>query len=267
MEHRICPCKDNYCYVCGHVVPKVARKERKNLITNDLKVAYVQYFDETDLFEKDFTPNTVCKNCFDILLKWFNKKDVRFPFAKPMIWFQDPEGHVANRCYACLNFAVGMNKVTLKKKVYIEAFTARLPVPCPVDFVVPKPRSPDRTTGMTAATTSTAVSASTDHARDPDYTPDDEPDDTPHAEAKPTPLTQKEMDFIVARMGLSQRNSEFLTSFLKHRKLTEPNVNATSYRKRQTEFQQYYTVNPENTLSYCHDIPGLNRFNPCILLE
>lgn len=53
-------------------------------------------------------------------------------------------------------------------------------------------------------------------------------------------LTQIEADYMVAKMILSQRNAEFLASFLKQRKVTR-NVNSTQYRRRQTAFQCFFT--------------------------
>ena len=65
------------------------------------------------------------------------------------------------------------------------------------------------------------------------------------------------MDYIVAKLGLSQHNSEWLTSFLKSRELIQKNVSATSYRQRQDDFQKFYSVDEANTFTYCHDIPGI----------
>lgn len=73
----------------------------------------------------------------------------------------------------------------------------------------------------------------------------------------PQPLTQNEMDFIVAKLGLSLRESGMFTSFLKHRKLTQQNVDSTSCLRRQHDFQKFFTVDDANTFTYCNDIAGL----------
>jgi len=134
----------------------------------------------------------------------------------------------------------------LKHKQYVAAFTGILPVPMPDSAEPPKPPSPDAMSTWTAETAFTNRS----DPQDDDYEPNIEDD-------KPKPLTQNEMDYIVAKMGLSQRNAELLTSFLKRRKLTERTVSAVSYRSRQTEFQKFYAVNGTNTFTYCIDIEGV----------
>ena len=237
----LCPKLDEFCYVCGHIVLKMYRNERKNLFTKEFKEAYLQYFDEPDTSGEDYTPHTVCKNCYNALLEWLHKKREKLTIAKPVMWFEHPDGHDESKCYTCINYEFGLNRTKLKKKTYIATATATLPVPVNKDFVPPRPRSPDNFSAWTAASA---------HAPDSNYVPDLESDE-------PKPLTQNEMDYIVAKLGLSQRNSEMLTSFLKRRKLTQQNVSATSYRKRQTEFQKFYTVENENTFTYCNDIEGL----------
>lgn len=47
---------------------------------------------------------------------------------------------------------------------------------------------------------------------------------------------------IFRKLGLSQRNSEFFTLFLKNRKLTQLNVSPMANHKRQTQFQHLCTV-------------------------
>lgn len=246
MENNKCPKIDDFCYVCGHVVPRVEKQERKKFFSEDFKLAYTHYFDETDTSGEDFTPNTVCKSCYTVLIGWLHKKNVSLPFSKPVIWINDPNGHDESRCYACTNFSVGLTRIKSRSKKYVAAFNAVLPVNRPANVEPPKPPSPDVLSRLTAETLFTNPT----NVQDFDWTPDVE-DDTPK------PLTQNEMDYIVAKLGLSQRNSEMLTSFLKCRKLTQPNVTSTSYRKRQAAFQTFYTVDDSNTLTYCNDIHGL----------
>lgn len=70
-------------------------------------------------------------------------------------------------------------------------------------------------------------------------------------------LTQEEMDYFVAKLSLNKRQSEFATSFLKHRGFTADGVNATAYRNRQALLQRFYTADKKNTYAYCHDVKGL----------
>lgn len=65
------------------------------------------------------------------------------------------------------------------------------------------------------------------------------------------------MDYIVAKLRLSQRDSEMLTKFLKRRKLTQQNLKSTAYRSRQNDFKKLYTVDDANTFTYCNNIPSL----------
>lgn len=246
MENIKCPKLNEFCYVCGHIVVKIDEKERKNLFSAEFLKAYCEYFDEPDLTAKDYTPNTVCKKCYITLLDWKHLKEVNFPFIKPVIWVKDPIEHDPSRCYACINSLHGLNKRKLKSKVYIPSFTAALPVLRPNGVPPPKPHALEIRMSQQAESLFTNPT----NMNDLDWMPNSGTDG-------PQPLSQNEMDYIVAKLGVSQRNSEWLTSFLKQRKLTEQTVNATSYRKRQSEFQKFYTVDDENTFTYCHDIPGL----------
>lgn len=245
MENNKCPYLDEYCYVCGHIVRKIQKKDRKNLFTEQFKTAYCNYFDEADLSGANFTPNTVCNSCYTILLKWIQGKSRKFSFMKPVIWVEDTTGHDESRCYACINFRPGLNRQQLKTKVYTAALTATLPVQRPANTDAPKPPSAD-TVSLLAET----VFTNPTDLDDADWIPEIE-------NSAPQPLPQIEMDYIVAKLGLSQHDSEWLTSFLKRRKLTQQNVSATSFRQRQADFQKFYSVDEANTFTYCHDIPGL----------
>jgi len=239
MANLRCPNIDKFCLVCGHLV---LLNERKSP-TAEFKQAYVRYFDEPDPSGHIHTPNTVCRTCYNRLIDWIHGRDRFLNFIKPMMWITDPKGHVERRCYACINLSVGLNKQALKNKIYRASFTGVMPMPMPDGVLPPRPPSVDAMSVVTATT------CPTDND-DIDYEPDIAID-------KPQLITQSEMDYIVAKMGLSQRNSRFLTSFLKRKKLTESTVNATAYRSRQREFQNFYTVNAANTFTYCIDIEGL----------
>lgn len=234
MDNSVCPKINEFCYVCGHIVPKIDSHDRKILFTTDFKTAYYHYFDEPDLSDADFTPNTVCTNCYKTLLNWLHKKEAHFSFTKPVIWAKDPTGHDATRCYACINSGVGLTRKKLKNKVYYAAFTGALPLERPAGVEKPKPPSPDVASQWRAESDFTAFTNPTD-VHDEDWIPS-------IIDEGPQVLTQNEMDYVVAKMGLSQRNSEFITSFLKRRKLTQQSVNATSYRKRQADFQTPLTM-------------------------
>lgn len=246
MENSKCPKLNAFCYVCGHLVPKLQQKDRKNFFTEEFKKAYTLYFDEADSSVEDFTPNTVCNNCYINLMHWLHRRRRNMPFSKPVIWIKDPNGHDASRCYACINFVPRINRTKSKLKKYVAAFTGTLPLPLLEDVEPPKAPSPD----VLSQLIGDSVFADGTNLQDANYI-----DNSEDEERKP--LTQTEMDYIVAKMNLSQRNSEFLTSYLKHRKLTEQNVSITAYRKRQSEFQKLYTSDTTNTFTYCNNIKTL----------
>ena len=243
MENIRCPNIDHFCFVCGHIVLKADQKGR---FSPEFKEAYTHYFDEAVPRREEYMPDTVCGCCYNLLLAWYHRRGRKLSFMKPMVWLRDPRGHVESRCYACINFVSKLNKQALKNKKYVPTYTAILPVEMPKNVEPPKPPSPDVESAWAANTAFTNVT----DLQDVDYTPNIEHD-------RPTLLTQNEIDYLVAKLGLSQRNSEFLTSFLKHRKLTEHTVSASSYRSRQREFQKFYTVDATNTFAYCIDIEGL----------
>ena len=90
MENNKCPKLDNFCYVCGHIVTKRGQLDPKKLITEEFKTAYCHYFDEADLSGSNFTPNSVCKTCYNTLIMWIHGKGGQLYFMKPVIWVEDP---------------------------------------------------------------------------------------------------------------------------------------------------------------------------------
>lgn len=73
----------------------------------------------------------------------------------------------------------------------------------------------------------------------------------------PQLITQIEVDYLVAVLGLSQLASMFLTMFVKRRKLTHKNVNSTPYRLRHRDFRDFFTENAQKTFTFCTDVKGL----------
>lgn len=248
---------NNFCYVCGHFVKlgrnSTADKNKRGRFSAEFKYAYEKYFSQS-VFCVDWAPKTVCVRCYGLLLKWTKREINEMPFGIPMMWSY-PGEHQRSNCYACMNSRFkytgrtknksGKNKATATG--YIGVRSAQLPLPHSEAIPIP-PRlpSPDCFTIMTTETAFTE--ASTSHSL---YVPEIIQND----EAKP--LHQDEMDFLVAHLGLSQRNSEFLASFLKKRNLTQKDVKVTAYRQRQAQFQKFYTINTQNTFSYCINIEGL----------
>lgn len=105
-------------------------------------------------------------------------------------------------------------------------------IPAPHSDAVPIPKQPSP--GIFSLVSGPSGATDFTDENDPTYVPDVE-------DNEPKPLSQIEMDYIVAKLGLSQRSAEFLTSLLKHRKLLQKTVKVTSYRQRQAEFQRFFT--------------------------
>lgn len=121
---------DKFCYVCGHIAPRIQQHERKNRMTEEFKLAYVNFFRQCnvqDLTDEPYTPNTVCETCYAALLGWLhNRPYKKLPFQKPVIWEKDEEGHMEDRCYTCKNYAT-LSRKNLKSKIYYSYPTASIP--------------------------------------------------------------------------------------------------------------------------------------------
>lgn len=247
-----CPKIDSFCYVCGKYMVKHGheskhsekRQSQTNVESPEFIQRYTHYFNQTIMIREEFTPNFVCHTCYNRLrLWWFGSLD-RLPYITPMIWINDPLGHIVGRCYACKNEQEGTTR--RKTKVYESTFTGQRPIPFPKKGILP-PKPP-------AVSTSTAPSGS---SRD-DFSDVGDPTYQPSTSSGGLELlTQKEMDYAVARLNLSQRNAEFLAVLLKAKRFTGPEVKSTGYRRRQREYQQFYTLDASKKTAYCHDVSGL----------
>lgn len=234
-----------FCYVCGHYITQNVKKsleEKKNIgknfFTTEFRTAYTLYYNQPDLTEEDFTPNSACTTCYRGLINWLHGKKSKLQYGTPVVWVKQ-NTHDTAECYACRNFDEG--KKNKKVKVYQTTLTGSLPLPLLADVDPPRPPSPDTLSTITATT------ATNDN--DATYVPSDLEDDEREL------ISKLEMDYIVAKMLLSQENAEFLTTFLKKKKMTE--VNATDYRKRQADYQRFFTLDESKTMAYCNDIEGL----------
>lgn len=74
---------------------------------------------------------------------------------------------------------------------------------------------------------------------------------------KPILISKIKLDFIVAKLELTQRKSEELASFLNANNLLEPEVNVTTYRKRQASIQKYFVESSDKASAYCTDVNKL----------
>lgn len=219
------------------------KKATSTAFTREFKNAYRLYYsDQPDLFDLPWTPDTVCRRCYCAALNWINKKKGNMPFGTPVIW-TDPNEHNENKCYGCINYKNGINSHKMANKNYLAGPNSSLPQKHSDVNPPPRPPSPDT---ITEASWQTAGTVETESFFEAD-----------EQEDKPELVTQDEMDYVVAKTGLSQRQSEFISSFLKRKKLTEVGFKVTGYRHRQAEFQYFFTANDRNTYAFCNNIKGL----------
>lgn len=245
-------CKLNcFCYICGSLVPQIDRKPQPKRISDELKLAYSLYFKEAFEAGRDHTPDGVCKSCYNVLTNWARRGNSTFAFMKPMKWEIVTEGHIPTNCYACVHYSMysRLNRKRLKNKTYDDFPNGKTPIQRPSDVDPPTPPSPSMFSGITEETSPTY---SADDSADFDF----ELDDEPPSPLGPRPLTQHELDHLVAKFHLSQQGAEYLATFFKKRKMTAHGINATAYRTRHVEYKQFYTVNADNTFTYCNDIEG-----------
>lgn len=109
------------------------------------------------------------------------------------------------------------NRHTLKSKQYNDTQTSsKRPVLRPAEVDPPKPPSPSMASTLTEESgTSAAEAANIQDLNDLDYMDDA----MQPIEVEEYKLTQSDMDFLVAYLNLSQRNSEFLVGFFKKKKV------------------------------------------------
>lgn len=245
-----CQYIDNYCYVCGKFVhkdvPRTQERHVKNLLTAEFKVLYVHYFNQPDMFDEDWTPNNVCRNCYNYLLAWSRSQRRNMPYLTPVIWTRDPAGHVPLNCYACHNYKVAISRS--KNKIYQSTLTAAIPIPHDPEIEPPKPPSKEM---MSESSATTSHQPSVDSELfDPSFEVE--------SEDEPEFLTQDNMDYLIAKGRMSKKEAESVASYLKRKKLTD-HVIATAYRKRQREYQPFFTnvTDPHEPYAYCNNVRGL----------
>lgn len=232
---------NKFCYVCGQFTP---HNSKHGSLTHEFLYAYEMYFNHPVITNVSWVPKVVCKKCYTNLMSWMNGRIKKMPFGVPMIWV-NPNGHEDSTCYACVNSETGMNKRKMKCKVYKSVFSAQVPIEHSENVPVPRPPSPDVTSGITMST----------HINQPTSVFEPEP----AVSNAPVLVTQNQLDCIVAKLELSQRKSEELAKFLKSNHLLAPETRVTAYRQRQSTLQECFTVNKERTSAYCKDVEKLMR--------
>lgn len=248
---------NNFCNVCGHFIPsdKYVPAKRKGAISEEFIATYEAYFNQPLIHNVTWAPNAVCIICYNALLKWKKKERKSLPFGNPMIW-TDPGLHDEENCYACANSVSRLNAKKAQMREYVGVRSVQLPIPHSENIPIQKPPSPDRETVETGATAETTTSQETENYSV--YQPEESTSNEPSTSRKePILITQKELDYMVSKLELTQRKSEELASFLKRKNVLVDGVKVTAYRKRQLFFQQFYTANEDGSFAYCNDVEKL----------
>lgn len=175
-------------------------------------------------------PKRCCNTCYATLSRWWTqgpeeKTKTKMSFIMPIRWpLLDPLEHKREECYGCKNHDEGLTKEKRKLKRYVAVGAVSLPVPYVEGMTVPKKPSPDffSVTGLT----------SVPGGFSPEFSEWQPSAIAATTSKQPKPLTKEDLDTIVAILALPKTKSEELASFLKHRNLLAPGVNATSFRTR-----------------------------------
>lgn len=245
-----CSQMENFCYVCGNYMAKfghVRTGKKKTQIHNadlEFKQQYETYFKQPVLLGETYTPKFVCHSCFSGLSKWWNHEQDSLSFSKPMIWEKDPDGHVAQDCYACVN---SPEPTKIKKYIDLKSteFTSR---PLPNVAGVDAPKAPPKSVEAGASVSTSNYEELTD-INDPTFELPEGYDFVP--------FTQNVLDYMAAKMGLTQEKAEYFVNSLKKHCVTAPDVISTAYRRRQKAYQPFFTNTESKKTAYCNNVSGL----------
>lgn len=239
-------CKINFfCYVCGRYL-----EHGISTFSPHFHHLYEVYFQPHTVIESILVPNKACKTCYNNLLAWSKDEsnEARMPFGVPMLWLNSAE-HVEESCHGCLNYVNGLNAKKAKNMKYKTVPTVQMPLDHDDDSLpVPTYKMPD---------TFSFFSDFSDKDFDNEETASLTPTEIAEAAAKskaPIPVTQKELDVIVAQLGLTKTKSEKLASFLKSKKLLAKGVKVTAYRTREAVLSECFVLNESKDFAYCPDV-------------
>lgn len=94
-----CALLNMFCYVCGHYI-KNRHSTQKSNFSEVFKDGCMQYYgrDRMNNFDYEWTPNSACKNCYNRMNDWLEKRRGSMPFGTPVVWKEDPNGHNSSEC-------------------------------------------------------------------------------------------------------------------------------------------------------------------------
>ncbi|UYV70254.1 hypothetical protein LAZ67_7002290 [Cordylochernes scorpioides] len=172
-----------------------------------------------------------------LALGWI-KGERHMPFAVPMIW-REPKDHSSD-CYFCLTKTTGITSKSRHTVEYPDLPSAMRPVPH--SDILPVPQPPENV----------IFSDDDSDRREQQW---DDTNFEAGALSEPHLLTQGDLNDLVRDLDLSKKQSELLGSRLKGWNLLHKGTKVCFFRKRQDEFQDFYSQ--ENDLVYCNDVVSL----------
>ena len=237
-------CKNNpnsFCYICGKYTPSTHRRN----ISSKVKIAYKCYFgcavgDQNKLW----APHICCNACKTQLLRWINKKQMKMPFAVPMIWREQTDH--ATDCYFCLTNIKGFSRKNKSKIIYPNCNSALKPVPHGNDLPVPSPPSLEK---------QESEESSTEHETTGSEACESEEDTEGCITKKPTLINQSMLNDLVRDLTLTKDKAEILGSRLKQWNLLEKDTKISKFRLRHEKLSSFFDV--KDNLCYCKDVSGL----------
>ncbi|KAL3280158.1 hypothetical protein HHI36_017658 [Cryptolaemus montrouzieri] len=166
------------------------------------------------------------------------------PFGNPVIWTNSQE-HNPDDCFACVKEIVGLNRAK-KRKVELGG-TRFVQLPLPHSESIPIPKRPSPTEEYIPSTFDTIGETSPSF-----YVPSNVSPQCNHAE-----FSQKDLDKIIRRLKLSQRQSVILTQELKKNNVLAPDVKVYGAIGRHRQFTVLFKSIEDNPFAYCTDIKEL----------
>ncbi|UYV82275.1 hypothetical protein LAZ67_21001540 [Cordylochernes scorpioides] len=169
---------------------------------------------------------------------WWIKGERHMPFAVPMIW-REPKDHSSD-CYFCLTKTTGITSKSRHTVEYPDLPSAMRPVP--YSDILPVPQPPEN-----------VIFSDDDLDRREQQWNDTNFEAGALSELHL--LTQGDLNDLVRDLDLSKKQSQLFGSRLKGWNLLHKGTKVCFFRKRQDEFQDFYSQ--ENDLVYCNDVVSL----------
>ncbi|GBM20775.1 hypothetical protein AVEN_30025-1 [Araneus ventricosus] len=168
------------------------------------------------------------------------------PFALPMVW-REPKNHSTD-CYFCLTDISGLTSHSRHTVVYPNLPSAIRPVTHSSELSIPKP------------TETWSLDDNDDIVPNSVVVKEAEDDQVPmYADVQTSPMphliSRSDLNDLVRDLNLSKNQSELLASRLKEWNLLEKETKVCSFRKRQQDFQDFFSR--DGDVIFCNDVDSL----------